>query len=94
MISTIKKSKNTFTLAIIIWFHHPVLSYNKRQPRTGQMCNHMIFISFFVETNLAPQRSLLNKEEFRFFLIGLNSIFSTLPQSEYTSRTVSTPRVQ
>ena len=47
MISTIKKSKNTFTRAIIIWFHRPVLSYNKRQSRTGQMCNHMIFISFF-----------------------------------------------
>jgi hypothetical protein len=26
--------------------------------------------------------------------IGLNSIFSTLPQSEYTSRAVSTPRVK
>ena len=36
---------------------------------------------------------LLNNKEFRFFLIGLNSIFSTLPQSEYTSRAVSTPRV-
>ena len=58
MISTIKKSKNTFTLAIIIWFHRPVLSYNKRQSRTGQMCNHMIFIEFVVETNLAPQRSV------------------------------------
>jgi len=58
MISTIKKSKNTFTLAISIWFHRPVLSYNKRQSRTGQMCNHMIFISFFVETNLAAQRSV------------------------------------
>jgi hypothetical protein len=30
----------------------------------------------------------LNNKEFRFFLIGLNSIFSTLPQSEYTSREV------
>jgi hypothetical protein len=47
MISTIKKNKNTFTLTIIIWFHRPVLSYNKRQSRTGQMCSHMIFISFF-----------------------------------------------
>jgi hypothetical protein len=28
----------------------------------------------------------INNKEFRFFLIGLNSIFSTLPQSEYTSR--------
>jgi hypothetical protein len=28
MISTIKKSQNTFTLAITRWFHHPVLSYN------------------------------------------------------------------
>jgi hypothetical protein len=27
-------------------------------------------------------------------LIGLNSILSTLPQSEYTSRAVSTPRVR
>ena len=58
MISTIKKSKNTFTLAIIIWLHRPVLSYNKRQSRTGQMCSHMIFISFFVETKLAPQSSV------------------------------------
>jgi hypothetical protein len=47
MISTIKKNKNTFTLTIIIWFDRPVLSYNKRQSRTGQMCSHMIFISFF-----------------------------------------------
>ena len=43
---------------IIIWFHRPVLSYNKRQSRTRQVCSHMIFISFFVETNLAPQRLL------------------------------------
>jgi hypothetical protein len=27
---------------------------------------------------------LLNNKEFRFFLLGLNSIFSTLSQSEYT----------
>ena len=31
---------------------------------------------------------LLNDKEFCFSLIGLNSIFSTLPQSEYTSREV------
>ena len=31
---------------------------------------------------------LLNDKEFCFSLIGLNSIFSTLPQSEYTSRGV------
>jgi hypothetical protein len=31
---------------------------------------------------------LLNYKEFRFFLIGLNSIFSTLPQIEYTLREV------
>jgi hypothetical protein len=31
---------------------------------------------------------LLNNKEFRFFLLGLNSIFSTLSQSEYTSREV------
>jgi hypothetical protein len=37
---------------------------------------------------------LLNDKEFCFSLIGLNSIFSTLPQSEYTSRAVSIPRVQ
>ena len=37
---------------------------------------------------------LLNDKEFCFSLIGLNSIFSTLPQSEYTSRAVSTPRVR
>ena len=58
MISTINKSKNTFTLAISIWFHPLGLSYNKGQSRTGQVCSHMIFISFFVETNLAPQRLL------------------------------------
>jgi hypothetical protein len=40
-----------------------------RQSRTGQMCSHMIFISFFVETNLAPQRSLLNKKEFKSYEI-------------------------
>jgi hypothetical protein len=32
--------------------------------------------------------NLLNNKEFRFFLIGLNRIFSTLPQSEYTLREV------
>ena len=37
---------------------------------------------------------LLNDKEFCFSLIGLNSIFSTLPQSEHTSRAVSIPRVQ
>ena len=37
---------------------------------------------------------LLNDKEFCFSLIGLNSIFSPLPQSEYTSRAVSTPRVR
>ena len=37
---------------------------------------------------------LLNDKEFCFSLTGLNSIFSTLPQSEYTSRAVSTPRVR
>ena len=37
---------------------------------------------------------LLNDKEFCFSLIGLNSIFSTPPQSEYTSRAVSTPRVR
>ena len=31
---------------------------------------------------------LLNNKEFRFFLLGLNSIFSTLSQSEFTSREV------
>jgi hypothetical protein len=31
---------------------------------------------------------LLNDKEFCFSLIGLNSIFSTLPRSEYTSREV------
>ena len=36
----------------------------------------------------------MNNKEFRFFLIGLNNIFSTLPQSEYTSRAVSTPHVK
>ena len=37
---------------------------------------------------------LLNDKELCFSLIGLNSIFSTLPQSEHTSRAVSTPRVR
>ena len=37
---------------------------------------------------------LLNDKEFCFLLIGLNSIFSTLPQNEYTSRAVSIPHVQ
>jgi hypothetical protein len=37
---------------------------------------------------------LLNDKEFCFSLIGLNSIFSTLPQSEYTSRAVRIPRIQ
>ena len=46
MISAITKSKNTFTLAIIIWFHRPVLSYNKRQSRTGQMCSPQALVSF------------------------------------------------
>jgi len=43
---------------------------------------------------IGKQTYLLNDKEFCFFLIGLNSIFSTLPQSEYTSRAVSTPRVR
>jgi hypothetical protein len=34
------------------------------------------------------QLCLLNDKEFCFSLIGLNSLFSTLPQSEYTSREV------
>jgi hypothetical protein len=38
--------------------------------------------------------NLLNDKEFCFSLIGLNSIFSTLPPSEYTSRADSTPRVR
>ena len=37
---------------------------------------------------------LLNGKEFCFSLIGLNIIFSTLPQSEYTSCAVSIPRMQ
>jgi hypothetical protein len=37
---------------------------------------------------------LLNDKEFCFSLIGLSNIFSTLPQSEHTSRAVSIPRVQ
>ena len=37
---------------------------------------------------------LLNGKEFCFSLIGANRIFSTLPQSEYTSRAVSTPRMR
>jgi hypothetical protein len=41
-------------------------------------------ICFFLG-NMNYNLSLLNDKEFCFFLIGLNSIFSTLPQSEYTS---------
>jgi hypothetical protein len=40
------------------------------------------------------QKKLLYDKEFCFFLIGLNSIFSTLPKSEYTLRAVSAPRVR
>ena len=36
---------------------------------------------------------LSNNKEFRFFLIGLNSIFPTLPQSEYTSREVYSVKI-
>ena len=50
-------------------------------------------ISTFSPT-LGLYKSLLNDKEFCFLLIGLNSIFSTLPQSEYTSRALSIPRVQ
>ena len=60
MISTIEKSKSTFTLAIIIWFHRPVLSYNKRQSRTGQMCSHMIFISFFVGNKFGASKECVH----------------------------------
>ena len=60
MISTIKKTKNTFTLAITIWFHHPILSYNKRQSRTGQMCNHMIFISFFCGSKFGASKECVH----------------------------------
>ena len=47
-----------------------------------------------IKSNLSQYSILLNNKEFRFFLIGLSSIFSTLPQSEYTSRAVSTPCVR
>ena len=48
---------------------------------------------FPLKINVAYQ-SLLNEKEFCISLIGLNSSFSTLPQSEYTQRAVSTPRVR
>jgi hypothetical protein len=34
----LKKVKNTFTLAIIIWFHRPVLSYNKKNNQELDKC--------------------------------------------------------
>jgi hypothetical protein len=49
---------------------------------------------FFYHHNVVIQHLLSNDKKFCFSLIGLNSIFSTLPQSEYTSRAVSIPRVQ
>jgi hypothetical protein len=50
------------------------------------------FSSFSIDVTLFSL--LLNDKEFCFSLICLNSIFSTLPQSEYTSRAVSTPHVR
>jgi hypothetical protein len=67
MISTIKKSKNTFTLAIIIWFDRPVLSYSKRQSRTGQVCSHMICIFIFL---IMPVQA-----PFHVLYIGLINVF-------------------
>jgi hypothetical protein len=67
-------------------------------PNSGQFIN-VNFFSFTYCRNLAEsvfrskyayglEHVLLNDKEFCFSLIGLNSIFSTLPQSEYTSREV------
>jgi hypothetical protein len=53
-------TKNKDRLAIIIWFHRPVLSYNKRQSRTGQMCSHMIFISFFVGNKFGASKECVH----------------------------------
>ena len=50
------------------------------------------FSSFSIDVTLFSL--LLNDKEFCFSLICLNSIFSTLPQSEYTSLAVSIPRMQ
>ena len=49
---------------------------------------------FFYHHSVVIQHLLSNDKKFCFSLIGLNSIFSTLPQSEYTSRAVNIPRVQ
>ena len=78
MISTIKKSKNTFTLAIIIWFERPVLSYSKRQSRTEQVCSHMICIFIFLIMSVqAPFHvlyiDLINVFLFRLYRISLHT---------------------
>jgi hypothetical protein len=70
-----------------------------------QYFSYIVAVSFIDGGKRGTQRkpsncrkSLINfiryHKEFCFSLIGLNSIFSTLPQSEYTSRAVSTPRVR
>jgi hypothetical protein len=61
--------------------------------QTGIFCFSFHLYRFPLKINVAYQ-SLLNEKEFCISLIGLNSSFSTLPQSEYTSRAVSTPRMR
>jgi hypothetical protein len=55
---------------------------------------YMRYLTAHLSYKLMRYIYLLNDKEFCFSLIGLNSIFSTLPQSEYTSRAVSTSRLR
>jgi hypothetical protein len=66
----------------MVWRHVKVV-----RQRTSRAASRHSFITTL-------QHLLSNDKKFCFSLIGLNSIFSTLPQSEYTSRAVSIPRVQ
>ena len=66
----------------MVWRHVKVV-----RQRTSRAASRHSFITTL-------QHLLSNDKKFCFSLIGLNSIFSTLPQSEYTSRAVSIPRMQ
>jgi hypothetical protein len=54
----------------------------------------LVQYEFSIQYRLVQYYSIIKWKEFCFSLIGLNSIFSTLPQSEYALRAVSIPRVQ
>jgi hypothetical protein len=56
--------------------------------RFVQYCCTLNVAPFFYHHSVVIQHLLSNDKKFCFSLIGLNSIFSTLPQSEYTSRAV------